>query len=93
MNWSLATKKSGEKLNNLPELIKQYSILAKPQTENLIIVPSEIPAIDDEDWNTPGGSKDPVLIPPSNPRFLTITRSQTPPKSTTPPKSLIVLHR
>ncbi|CAG4988666.1 unnamed protein product [Parnassius apollo] len=28
-------------------------------TEDIIIVPNEVPATDDEDWNTPGCSKDP----------------------------------
>ncbi|CAH0731372.1 unnamed protein product, partial [Brenthis ino] len=55
-------------------------------------VTTPTPIVDNEDWNTPGCSKDAVPVPPIL-RSLTPPRPSTPIKPTTPPKSPTVLHR
>ncbi|CAG5026340.1 unnamed protein product [Parnassius apollo] len=51
-----STVEESEKVN------KTVFIPVEPvNTEDIIIVPPEVPATDDEDWNTPGCSKDPLI--------------------------------
>ncbi|CAH0718112.1 unnamed protein product, partial [Brenthis ino] len=55
-------------------------------------VTTPTPIVDNEDWNTPGCSKDAVPVPPILGSF-TPPRPSTPLKPTTPPKSPTVPHR
>ncbi|CAH0716342.1 unnamed protein product, partial [Brenthis ino] len=82
--------RSEEKWRKAEDTVEVIQIVSYDEPREPVTTPT--PIVDNEDWNTPGCSKDAVPVPPILGSF-TPPRPSTPIKPTTPPKSPTVPHR